>query len=157
MILRYTQSLVLQLYFRLQFLLRSLSSSTILLATWPGLFNCSGTMEEVLLDQPTASADEWRRALEKVVPCCVVLKVTQTRAFDTESASSSYATGFIVDKARGIICTNRHVVTPGPIVAEAIFLNREELPVYPVFYDPVHDFGFLRFDPSKLQFMQVRC
>ncbi|KAF6255925.1 DegP-type protease [Scenedesmus sp. NREL 46B-D3] len=113
-------------------------------------------MEDLPPDQPTASADEWRRALEKVVPCCVVLKVTQTRAFDTEPASSSYATGFIVDKSRGIICTNRHVVTPGPIVAEAIFLNREELPVHPVFYDPVHDFGFLRFDPSKLQFMQVQ-
>ena len=43
----------------------------------------------------------------------------------------------------------------GPIVAEAVFLNREELPVYPLYYDPVHDFGFLRFDPAKLQFMQV--
>jgi hypothetical protein len=32
----------------------------------------------------------------------------------------------------------------GPIVAEAIFLNREELPVYPVYFDPVHDFAFLR-------------
>jgi hypothetical protein len=48
------------------------------------------------------------------------------------------------------------IVLQGPIVAEAIFLNREELPVHPVYYDPVHDFGFLRFDPSKLQFMQVR-
>lgn len=47
-------------------------------------------------------------------------------------------------------------IMQGPIVAEAIFLNREELPVHPVYYDPVHDFGFLRFDPSKLQFMQVR-
>jgi pro-apoptotic serine protease NMA111 len=36
-------------------------------------------------------------------------------------------------------------------VAEAIFLNREELPVYPLYYDPVHDYGFLRFDPSKLK------
>jgi hypothetical protein len=27
--------------------------------------------------------------------------------------------------------------------------------VYPLYYDPTHDFGFLRFDPSKLQFMQV--
>jgi hypothetical protein len=42
-----------------------------------------------------------------------VLKVTQTRAFDTEAAGSSYATGFVVDKARGLILTNRHVVTPG--------------------------------------------
>lgn len=40
-------------------------------------------------------------------------------------------------------------------MAEAVFLNREELPVYPLYYDPTHDFGFLRFDPSKLQFMNV--
>ena len=48
------------------------------------------------------------------------------------------------------------LLLPGPIVAEAIFLNREELPLYPLYYDPVHDFAFLRFDPSKLQFMEVR-
>lgn len=29
------------------------------------------------------------------------------------AAGSSYATGFVVDKARGLILTNRHVVTPG--------------------------------------------
>lgn len=40
-------------------------------------------------------------------------------------------------------------------MAEAVFLNREELPVYPLYYDPTHDFGFLRFDPTKLQFMNV--
>lgn len=44
---------------------------------------------------------------------CAACRVTQTRAFDTEPASSSYASGFIVDRARGIILTNRHVVTPG--------------------------------------------
>ncbi|GFR40979.1 hypothetical protein Agub_g1644, partial [Astrephomene gubernaculifera] len=102
-----------------------------------------------------ASNEDWRKALDRVVPCCVVLKVTQTRAVDTEAAGSAYATGFIVDKQRGLILTNRHVATPGPIVAEAIFLNREELPVYPLYYDPVHDFAFLRFDPSRLKFMEV--
>ena len=25
----------------------------------------------------------------------------------------------------------------------------------PVYYDPVHDFGFMRFDPSKVQFMDL--
>jgi len=82
-------------------------------------------------------------------------RVTQTRAFDTEAASSSYATGFVVDAARGIVLTNRHVTTPGPVTSEAIFLNREEVPVRPLYYDPIHDFGFLGFDPSKLQFMKL--
>ncbi|KAH7847168.1 hypothetical protein Vadar_022764 [Vaccinium darrowii] len=55
-------------------------------------------------------AEDWRNALSKVVPAVVVIRTTTCRAFDTESAGSSYATGFVVDKKRGIILTNRHVV-----------------------------------------------
>jgi len=100
------------------------------------------------------TAEKWRKALSKVVEAVVVLQVTATRDFDTESASVSNATGFIVDKQRGIILTNRHVVQTGPVVAEATFLNREEIPVYPLYRDPVHDFGFFRFDPAALKFMK---
>ncbi|KAK7285241.1 hypothetical protein RJT34_20005 [Clitoria ternatea] len=100
-----------------------------------------------------ATAEDWRKALNKVVPAVVVLRTTATRSFDTESAAASYATGFIVDKRRGIILTNRHVVKPGPVVAEAMFLNREEVPVHPIYRDPVHDFGFFRYDPSAIQFL----
>ncbi|KAI8018918.1 Protease Do-like 7 [Camellia lanceoleosa] len=100
-----------------------------------------------------ATADDWRKALNKVVPAVVVLRTTACRAFDTESAGASYATGFVVDKRRGIILTNRHVVKPGPVVAEAMFVNREEIPVYPIYRDPVHDFGFFRYDPGAIQFL----
>ncbi len=145
------------------------------------------------------------------------------KAFDTETAGSSYATGFVVDAARGILLTNRHVVKPGPVLAEvrhrggsvalalrvsrtrsrrnrtprahharicrgaaragamrghaavaavasvltsglraflscaqAVFLNREEIPVQALYRDPVHDFGFFKFDPKALQFMEAR-
>ncbi|XP_022998710.1 protease Do-like 7 [Cucurbita maxima] len=100
-----------------------------------------------------ATADDWRKALSKVVPAVVVLRTTACRAFDTESAGASYATGFVVDKRRGIILTNRHVVKPGPVVAEAMFVNREEVPVRPIYRDPVHDFGFFRYDPGAIQFL----
>ncbi|KAM7529831.1 hypothetical protein LguiB_033241 [Lonicera macranthoides] len=100
-----------------------------------------------------ATAEDWRKALSKVVPAVVVLRTTACRAFDTESAGASYATGFVVDKRRGIILTNRHVVKPGPVVAEAMFVNREEIPVYPIYRDPVHDFGFFQYDPSAIQFL----
>nr|XP_043614725.1 protease Do-like 7 isoform X2 [Erigeron canadensis] len=100
-----------------------------------------------------ATAEDWRKALDKIVPAVVVLRMTGCRAFDTESAGSSHATGFVVDKRRGIILTNRHVVKPGPVVAEAMFVNREEIPVYPIYRDPVHDFGFFRYDPSAVQFL----
>ncbi|KAK9115367.1 hypothetical protein Syun_022164 [Stephania yunnanensis] len=103
--------------------------------------------------ESVATAEDWRNALNKVVPAVVVLRTTACRAFDTEAAGASYATGFVVDKSRGIILTNRHVVKPGPVVAEAMFVNREEIPVYPVYRDPVHDFGFFRYDPGAIQFL----
>ncbi|KAG6410145.1 hypothetical protein SASPL_128195 [Salvia splendens] len=100
-----------------------------------------------------ATSKDWRKALNKVVPAVVVLRTTACRAFDTESAGASYATGFVVDKSRGIILTNRHVVKPGPVVAEAMFVNREEIPVHPIYRDPVHDFGFFLYDPSAIKFL----
>jgi S1-C subfamily serine protease len=57
--------------------------------------------------------DDWRDAINKVVPAVVVLLTTACRSFDTELPSSGSATGFVVDKNRGIILTNRHVVKPG--------------------------------------------
>jgi len=59
------------------------------------------------------TADDWRKCLRKVVPAVVVLRITGPRFFDTETTDSSSATGFVVDKCRGIILTNRHVVKPG--------------------------------------------
>ncbi|WCJ25254.1 Pro-apoptotic serine protease nma111 [Euphorbia peplus] len=103
-------------------------------------------------EKPDA-AEDWKATINKVVPAVVVLRITSCRSFDTESPSSVYATGFIVDKLRGIILTNRHVVKPGPVVGQAIFLNHEELPVYPIYRDPVHDFGFFRYDPAAIQFL----
>ncbi|KAK4564950.1 hypothetical protein RGQ29_006841 [Quercus rubra] len=105
------------------------------------------------LRENVATAEDWRRALGRVVPAVVVLRTNACRAFDTESAGASYATGFVVDKRRGIVLTNRHVVKPGPVVAEAMFVNREEVPVHPIYRDPVHDFGFFRYDPGAIQFL----
>ncbi|KAJ9173004.1 hypothetical protein P3X46_016182 [Hevea brasiliensis] len=99
------------------------------------------------------TAEDWRETINKVVPAVVVLRITACRSFDTELSSFGSATGFVVDKQRGIILTNRHVVKPGPVVAQAIFVNHEEIPVYPIYRDPVHDFGFFRYDPGAIQFL----
>ena len=90
----------------------------------------------------------------RVATGVVTIQVDLARAFDTEWNMSSQATGFVVDAKRGLILTNRHVVTPGPVTAQAVFLNREEVTLYPVYRDPVHDFGFYRYDPSKLRFIK---
>jgi pro-apoptotic serine protease NMA111 len=97
---------------------------------------------------------DWAVTLERIASSVVAIDVDSTRAFDTEWNSTAEATGFVVDAERGLILTNRHVVTPGPVTAEATFLNREEVQLYPVYRDPVHDFGFYRYDPKKLRFIQ---
>lgn len=100
-----------------------------------------------------ASAADWAATLERIAGSVVAIQIDQARSFDTERNVSAQATGFVVDAERGLILTNRHVVTPGPVTAEATFLDREEVQLYPVYRDPVHDFGFYRFDPSKLRFI----
>ncbi|CAM9250630.1 unnamed protein product, partial [Discosporangium mesarthrocarpum] len=97
----------------------------------------------------------WEKSLERVIPAIVVIRVCSVRAFDGYDASYSYATGFVVDKERGIVLTNRHVVTPGPVIADAVFINKEEVELFPLFYDPVHDFGFYRFDPKSVKFLDI--
>ncbi|KAI9328060.1 hypothetical protein BDR26DRAFT_825982 [Obelidium mucronatum] len=78
------------------------------------------------------------------------------RAFDTDSQKSSQASGFVVDKKRGIILSNRHVVHPGPILAEGIFnQSKEEIKLVPIYRDPVHDFGFFQFNPEDIKYMDI--
>lgn len=99
------------------------------------------------------TAPGWTRTLERISTGVVAIQIDATRAFDTDWNTSSQATGFVIDAKRGLILTNRHVVTPGPVTAQATFINREEVELQPVYRDPVHDFGFYRYDPSKLRFI----
>ena len=103
---------------------------------------------------PEAPPD-WEVTLEQVVPAVVSLQVSSTRPFDTEGASSSEGTGFVVDAQRGILLTNRHMVEPGPVVAKAVFQNHEEVALQAVYRDPVHDFGFYRFNPEDVRYMDL--
>ncbi|HET7756704.1 MAG TPA: hypothetical protein VFK87_05565, partial [Steroidobacteraceae bacterium] len=80
---------------------------------------------------------DWAVTLERIASSVVSIDIDMTRAFDTEWNATAQATGFVVDAERGLILTNRHVVTPGPVTAVATFLNREEVQLYPVYRDPV--------------------
>jgi S1-C subfamily serine protease len=105
-------------------------------------------------DNDTAQDAAWARTLQRISSGVVAIKVDATRAFDTEWNESAQATGFVVDAKQGLILTNRHVVAPGPVRAEALFVNQEEVELTPVYRDPVHDFGFFRYDPAKLHYIK---
>src|SRR3954469_23586492 len=82
---------------------------------------------QAAIPQSEGESAAWRGTLARVAESVVAIEIDQTRAFDTEWNSSAQATGFVVDAERGLILTNRHVVTPGPVTSEATFLNREEV------------------------------
>ncbi|KAF4337780.1 serine protease [Fusarium beomiforme] len=100
-------------------------------------------------------SEAWQRAIEKVVRCVVSVKFSQPYSFDTETSKTSEATGFVVDAERGLVLTNRHVVGPGPFSGYIVFNNQEEVDTYPIYRDPVHDFGFLKFDPKAVKYMDL--
>lgn len=109
-----------------------------------------------LITGPGESA-EWQQTIEKVVRNVVSIRFCQTCAFDTDPALTSEATGFVVDAERGYILTNRHVVGSGPFWGYVIFDNHEEVDAYPVYRDPVHDFGILRFNPKAVKYMPLEA
>ncbi|MEE2684085.1 MAG: trypsin-like peptidase domain-containing protein [Pseudomonadota bacterium] len=100
---------------------------------------------------------EWNNILEHTSSSVVSIEVDIVRSFDTERNQSSQATGFIVDSELGIILTNRHVVTTGPVRARAIFSNQEKIQLSPLYRDPVHDFGFFKYDPNELRHIDPKA
>jgi len=109
---------------------------------------------QVAAGPEAGTTPRWQRALDRVVPAVVVLRISVPRSFDTEMPADELATGFVVDAERGLIVTNRHVVNPGPATIEAVFLDHEEVPVRAVYRDPIHDFGIVRYDPAEVEFME---
>lgn len=119
-------------------------------------------LPEIQYSQPQGSSvtsaalkETWDKTLSRVINGIVSIKATSTRNFDTEGAGNYTATGFVIDKTRGLILSNRHVVSPAPITAVAVFVNYEEVPIKPIYRDPIHDFGIFKYDPSKIRHISV--
>ncbi|CUM64104.1 uncharacterized protein PRCAT00001695001 [Priceomyces carsonii] len=110
-----------------------------------------------IFDAPinAANSNRWQETVTKVVRSVVSIQFSHVSNFDTESAIVSEATGFVVDSERGLVLTNRHVVGPGPFCGYIVFDNHEEAVVKPIYRDPVHDFGFLQFDPASIKYMRL--
>ncbi|KAF9127697.1 serine protease [Mortierella sp. 14UC] len=110
---------------------------------------------DITPDTSKLAAMTWESTLERSIRSIVSITANHVRSFDTETSGAYSATGFLVDAKNGIILTNRHVVSPAPILALAILSNYEEVELKPIYRDPVHDFGFMQFDISKVRFMHL--
>ena len=101
--------------------------------------------------ETTPKDHNWNDTVKMVSSGVVSIQYDVPVSFDGKWNQSSYATGFIVDAKQGIILTNRHVVTPGPTTAKAILINNEEIELTPLYFDPLHDFGFFSYNPDDIK------
>lgn len=53
------------------------------------------------------------------------------------------------------VLTNRHIVGAGPFWGSIAFYNQEEVDAFPVYRDPIHDFGILRFNPEDVKHTDI--
>ncbi|KAI8059232.1 hypothetical protein BC940DRAFT_328385 [Gongronella butleri] len=102
-----------------------------------------------------SASSSWERTLDRCIKSIVSIKATRVKCLDTEIPGAFSATGFVVDAERGLILSNRHVVSVSPIIAQAVLCNYEEIDLQPIYRDPIHDFGFLKYDPAQLRFLDV--
>jgi len=122
------------------------------IALWRHL-GCVGILVGALLSSTVqAQEDRWAETVSKAANSVVSIQLSQLRNFNDSRQGGSSATGFVVDAERGIILTNRHVVGAGPIRLSATFQNQERVNAVPLYRDPVHDFAFIRYDPSKIEY-----
>ncbi|KAK3366450.1 serine protease-like protein [Podospora didyma] len=72
--------------------------------------------------------NKWQATVEAVVKAVVSIKFCFTSPFDTRQCREG---------------------------GRCIFDNHEEVDAYPVYRDPLHDFGILKFDPKAIKYMPV--
>ncbi|KAH8892756.1 trypsin-like serine protease, partial [Thozetella sp. PMI_491] len=113
------------------------------------------TPDDDIAPRGGSEAGEWEATIKLVVGAVVSVSYRTPFGFDENAPGSARATGFVVDAERGLILTNRHVVGPGPFRGFCIFDNHEEVDAFPVYQDPIHDFGFLKFDPKAVKHMTM--
>lgn len=111
--------------------------------------------KEITLDP--AESTEWQKTIVATIHSVVALHYTRPFIREDEDEAVGEATGFIVDAEKGIIMTNKHVIGTGPFTGYAVFDNHEECEFNALYCDPIHDFGFLKFDPADIKFLKLRA
>ncbi|PCD21297.1 hypothetical protein AU210_016263 [Fusarium oxysporum f. sp. radicis-cucumerinum] len=83
--------------------------------------------------------------------CVVKIRIRRPIAFETNGPGVFEVYGLLVDAQEGIVLTVRHATGPGPISGTMVLQGKQEVEVRPMYCDPVHDFGFLQYDPKSVR------
>ena len=111
------------------------------------------TIVLLLISVANATAEhDWTDQIAAYKPMVVNVETSSEIVFETETKGTSFATGFVVDAARGIIATNRHVTGSSPAYVKINFHDGSFTEARILYYDPTHDFGFYQINPAEVDF-----
>ena len=98
----------------------------------------------------SSSSNPWPpevvRALKKTV---VNIDLATPVALVDDKRTAATGTGFVVDAARGLVVTNRHISTVSPTVYQVRFNDGSFAPARCVYYDVAQDLAVLKGDPNE--------
>jgi len=97
-------------------------------------------------------ANQWAPTIERLKPTVVNLEITTQVNLGLDRPGKNHGTGFIVDAARGIIATNRHITSTSPAHIRITFLDGSSTEGKMLYYDYYHDFAFIQFDVASVTF-----
>ena len=98
------------------------------------------------------AAHNWTEQIAAFKPMVVNVETSSEVVFEMEGKGTSFATGFVVDAAHGIIATNQHVTGTSPSYVKINFHDGSFTEARILYYDPTHDFGFYQIDPAEVEF-----
>ena len=98
------------------------------------------------------AAHNWTEQIAAFKPMVVNVETSSEVVFEMERKGTSFATGFVVDAAHGIIATNQHVTGTSPSYVKINFHDGSFTEARILYYDPTHDFGFYQIDPAEVEF-----
>ena len=104
------------------------------------------TLISCFITVSSASAVTLTKILEDANQYTVKIQNSIERPF-VEDSYSGRGTGFLVDKAKGLILTNAHVSGSSPAINEINFKNRRRIAAKQVYIDPELDLAIIQVDP----------
>ena len=109
-------------------------------------------VKQAIAEPISDTAKNQRRMLLDIMRKGVVIVKVKAHVNATEATSQSWSgTGFIVDKARGLIATNRHVAGSFSVCSyELKFSNGSKVTGRRRYVDPFLDFAILEVDPKSI-------
>lgn len=118
---------------------------------------CAGLLSCALTPAARAETEDAETVFRKAQGYTVKIDATIRQPFVEDKATRGQGAGFLVDRERGWIMTNAHVVGLSPAEVKVSFRDGPSLPARKIYVEPSQDFdlAILAVDPKRLPMTAV--